>query len=166
MDRPFKDKRPFGPLFSSSNNNFNYYEDKVGPLVVLRDFQEQIVDGEPKGSIMTDFGSLSWDGTHTLRVELSFHESQVSGDFKFKPMEHGGTRIQGTKISEFDGLAAQLGLMIEEVYDVTFEFSDLSASSHGHTHLTDYEFTYQTLIGTSTVKRTDIDEELNSVPTV
>lgn len=135
------------------------------PLAFVRRITEDILESDPdEKRYRTDtIGSITvkklmgpiWS------IEFLFHERNIDNQFKFTPMgtmPEGGNTRQGSNLPDLGGNVGETARLIEEGFDILpFEFAELDAASLGHTHLTDYEFKYETAIGKSELEQGDLD---------
>lgn len=154
--RPFANKRPFGPFFGNVRVDDDIREIGVeDPDIYVEQFDEGLGRFR-SGRVMGTVGTLKWRvrdgiaGGTTVSIEYSFHESQVEEEFEFRPSGRGtamaqDTNWQATDVGDLGGPAGKLGELLEDRYELTFDFAELDAASHGHMGLTDYEFTYESL---------------------
>jgi len=167
MERPFADKRPLGPVFSSSN--IEHFDREVAPLVVIRRFHEDINAGKSSGTYVAKWGTLRYDTGHfgNLDLEFTFHENAVDGTFEFKPMDAptGGRTPQGSKVEDLGGHPGEFARLFKRIYKgkPMFEFAKLDAASLGHEYFTDYEFKYEINAFKSDFTGIDIDSRVREV---
>lgn len=164
MKRPLKDVRPVGPFAQRGSDTLVMYDRNVSPLVVLRDFHEDINNDVGERKYVANWGTFSYNLTSfgTISAELGFHESQVENTFEFRPATRGGMSKQGSDVEDMGGKPAEFAKLMEQAYPnaVEFNFAELDAASQGQMYLTDYEFEYELLMEKSDVTNVNIEEKL------
>jgi len=169
MDRPFANSRPFGPFVaqSSGSSTRKYYDRRIEPLVMIRDFHSDVNDRVQKRSYMARWGTFSYEmlGAATIRADFGFHEKFIDNEFTFSGMSverGGGTTPQGTPIEDLGGKAGEFATLMKDIYGdvIEFDFAELDAASQGQIYLTSYEFEYELLLDESDITNVNIDEQL------
>lgn len=165
MERPLKDVRPVGPFVSQGGEYIDEQDRELTPFAFVRAFEQRYQDGQHSGRVSElGLGTLEWDRSGSfVKLEYGFHETSIERKFEFTPHEAriGSTRAQGTNLKQLGGDAAEVAKIIDKVYDAEeFDFAELDAASIGQTHLTSYEFEYQSSLRHSEIMNTDIGEEV------
>jgi len=157
MERPLKDVRPIGPVaeFRQTDNRR-----RLSPFAMVRSMVDAVEDGADNGVVSErGVGSggnmmLEWDNSFAgLSVELKFHETMIENDFTFTPDVRGE---QGTSPEKLGGKVGELAGILNQAFDMQWDFAELDAASIGHEHLTDYEFEYEG-IAMKSVSNVDLD---------
>lgn len=169
MDRPFANNRPFGPFVAqdSVSDTRKYYDRRIEPLVMIRDFHSDVNDRVQKRSYMARWGTFSYErlGAATIRADFGFHEKFIDNQFNFSGMgaeRGGGTTPQGTPLEDLGGKVGEFARMMKDIYGdvIEFDFTELNAASQGQIYLTSYEFEYELLLDESDITRVNINEQV------